>query len=505
MRDVVVLIALVLVSWCSAAQDYNYDDDDDETTQEPDVCSSCHVNATCMAKDDVLKCVCNKGLSGNGKSTCRDNDECRLDVEMLCGPGTSCFNTFGSFYCRCAVGYLSSSGKRDFEPNDGTTCADVDECAGGIAACGAGASCENRPGAFACRCLDGYVATNGTEPFQPRRDGTFCVSVATLQPPTTRPPSTRPPTTRPPSTRPPTTRPPSTRPPTTRPPSTRPPTTRPPSTRPPTTRPPSTRPPTTRPPSTRPPTTRPPSTRPPTTRPPSTRPPTTRPPSTRPPTTRPPSTRPPTTRPPSTRPPTTRPPSTRPPTTRPPSTRPPTTRPSIFTSRPATQATTKPSLSPTDKGAAMVDASLTDLDCNAPPELNGTRVKQVGKGPGATAHYKCVDEPEAQVGQWSLVCSTNGTWQGQQFSCTGARKSPSGAKVAGVLVLVGAAAASAVAGLVVFIKKRRCPEGNRYDVESSRKLAFPSGTAAVAASPSRVWKAPSLHGKLKKQVQSTEL
>ncbi|CAN0216280.1 unnamed protein product [Lampetra planeri] len=282
MRNVVVLLVVI---------DYNYDDDD-ETTQEPDVCGSCHVNATCMTKDEALKCVCNKGLSGNGKSACRDNDECRLDVEMLCGTGTSCFNTFGSFYCRCAAGYLPSSGKRDFEPNDGTTCAGeahVDECAGGTTACGAGASCENRPGAFACRCLDGYVATNGTEPFQPGRDGTFCV---------------------------------------------------------------------------------------------------------------------------------------------------------------------RPSLSPTDKGAAMVDASLTDLDCNAPPELNGTRVKQVGKGPGATAHYRCIDEPEAQVGQWSLVCSTNGTWQGQPFLCSGARKSPSGAKVAGVLALVVAAAASAVAGLV-FLKKRK--------------------------------------------------
>ncbi|XP_061421687.1 mucin-1-like isoform X2 [Lethenteron reissneri] len=432
MRDVVVLlVVIVLVSWCSAAPDYNYDDDD-ETTQEPDVCGSCHVNATCMTKDEALKCVCNKGLSGNGKSACRDNDECRLDVEMLCGTGTSCFNTFGSFYCRCAAGYLSSSGKRDFEPNDGTTCADVDECAGGITACGAGASCENRPGAFACRCLDGYVATNGTEPFQPGRDGTFCVRVATLQPPTTRPPSTRPPTMRPPTTRPPTMRPPTTRPPTTRPP---------------TTRPPSTMPPSTMPPSTMPPTTMPQTTRPQTTRPPSTRPQTTRPPTMRPPTTRPPTTRPPTTMPQ-----TTRPPSTRPQTTRPPTTRPPTTRPSIFPPRPATQATTKPSLSPTDKEAAIVDASLTDLDCNAPPELNGTRVKQVGKGPGAIAHYRCIDEPEAQAGQWSLVCSTNGTWQGQQFLCSGARKSPSGAKVAGVLALVVAAAASAVAGLV-FLKK----------------------------------------------------
>ncbi|XP_078471299.1 uncharacterized protein LOC144733330 isoform X1 [Lampetra planeri] len=461
MRNVVVLlVVIVLVSWCSAAPDYNYDDDD-ETTQEPDVCGSCHVNATCMTKDEALKCVCNKGLSGNGKSACRDNDECRLDVEMLCGTGTSCFNTFGSFYCRCAAGYLPSSGKRDFEPNDGTTCADVDECAGGTTACGAGASCENRPGAFACRCLDGYVATNGTEPFQPGRDGTFCVRVATLQPPTTRPPSTRPQTTRPPTTRPPSTMTPSTMTPTTMPPSTRPPTTRPPSTMPPSTMPPTTMPPTTMPPSTMPPSTMPPSTMP---------------------------------------------PSTMPPSTRPPTTRPPTTRPSIFPPRPATQATTKPSLSPTDKGAAMVDASLTDLDCNAPPELNGTRVKQVGKGPGATAHYRCIDEPEAQVGQWSLVCSTNGTWQGQPFLCSGARKSPSGAKVAGVLALVVAAAASAVAGLV-FLKKRRCPEGNRYDVESSRKLAFPSGTAAAvaAASSSRVWKAPSLHGKLKKQVQSTEL
>ncbi|XP_075905454.1 nidogen-2 isoform X3 [Nelusetta ayraudi] len=51
-----------------------------------------------------------------------------------------------AFRCQCATGYRG----------DGRNCYDVDECAEGLAPCGAHAQCVNLPGSHRCQCQSGY-------------------------------------------------------------------------------------------------------------------------------------------------------------------------------------------------------------------------------------------------------------------------------------------------------------------------------------------------------------
>lgn len=95
---------------------------------------------------------------------------------MICGDHTSCHNTPGGFYCICHEGYRATNNNRTFIPNDGTFCADIDECeVSGL--CRHGGQCVNTPGSFECYCKEGYLAQNGPEPFQPRTDTTSCAEI----------------------------------------------------------------------------------------------------------------------------------------------------------------------------------------------------------------------------------------------------------------------------------------------------------------------------------------
>ncbi|MCA9516967.1 MAG: carboxypeptidase regulatory-like domain-containing protein, partial [Myxococcales bacterium] len=74
-----------------------------------------------------------------------DVDECADGVAM-CGAHASCENTVGSFDCVCDDGW----------EGDGATCVDVDECHDGSAVCDANATCLNADGGYDCVCDDGY-------------------------------------------------------------------------------------------------------------------------------------------------------------------------------------------------------------------------------------------------------------------------------------------------------------------------------------------------------------
>uniref|UniRef100_A0A3Q2D444 Sushi domain containing 1 n=1 Tax=Cyprinodon variegatus TaxID=28743 RepID=A0A3Q2D444_CYPVA len=137
-----------------------------------DVCSTCHVNATCEDKPDGSGKVCNckYGFVGNGIHFCQDKDECQIGATKICGQHTTCHNTYGSYYCTCLAGYSPSNNMAVFIPNDGTHCQDIDECRiTGL--CGEGGLCRNLEGSFDCSCHVGYRVHNGSEPFQPQRDG----------------------------------------------------------------------------------------------------------------------------------------------------------------------------------------------------------------------------------------------------------------------------------------------------------------------------------------------
>jgi len=79
-----------------------------------------------------------------------ETGECTLDPNAGCGPGATCVDENGTTVCRCSAGFTG----------DGTTCADVDECA--TSPCHAMASCSNTAGSFACACNSGYTGNGMT-------------------------------------------------------------------------------------------------------------------------------------------------------------------------------------------------------------------------------------------------------------------------------------------------------------------------------------------------------
>uniref|UniRef100_A0A8C8RIR6 Sushi domain containing 1 n=1 Tax=Pelusios castaneus TaxID=367368 RepID=A0A8C8RIR6_9SAUR len=131
----------------------------------PDVCATCHINATCQQKEGKNVCICNYGFVGNGRTHCQDKDECQIGASKICGEHTSCHNTHGSFYCICLEGYYpSNNNNKTFIPNDGTYCTDIDECqVSGV--CGARRQCVNTIGSYKCHCMKGYRPENAEEFF----------------------------------------------------------------------------------------------------------------------------------------------------------------------------------------------------------------------------------------------------------------------------------------------------------------------------------------------------
>ncbi|XP_074493300.1 sushi, von Willebrand factor type A, EGF and pentraxin domain-containing protein 1 isoform X12 [Sebastes fasciatus] len=140
-----------------------------------DVCATCHANATCDDKSDGSGKVCNckYGFVGNGRTFCQDKDECQIGDSKICGPHTTCHNTYGSYYCKCLSGYSPSNNMDVFIPNDGTHCQDVDECRM-TGLCGEGGQCRNLEGTVDCSCRLGYQVYNGAEPFHPYEDTASC-------------------------------------------------------------------------------------------------------------------------------------------------------------------------------------------------------------------------------------------------------------------------------------------------------------------------------------------
>ncbi|XP_073201732.1 sushi domain-containing protein 1 isoform X5 [Lepidochelys kempii] len=148
----------------------------------PDVCATCHANATCQQKEGKNVCICNYGFVGNGRTHCQDKDECQIGASKICGEHTSCHNTHGSFYCICLEGYHPSNNNKIFIPNDGTYCTDIDECqVSGL--CGVGGRCVNTVGSYSCYCMEGYRPENGTEFFHPAGNTVSCKAVDCGVPP----------------------------------------------------------------------------------------------------------------------------------------------------------------------------------------------------------------------------------------------------------------------------------------------------------------------------------
>uniref|UniRef100_A0A3B3TWA7 Adhesion G protein-coupled receptor L4 n=1 Tax=Poecilia latipinna TaxID=48699 RepID=A0A3B3TWA7_9TELE len=131
------------------------------------ICDSCHSKATCKPQDGSSNsCFCNYGYTGDGITTCNDDNECQ-NVTNICGDRGQCTNTEGSYYCTCIPGY-KSTGDAQFQPNDGTGCTDVDECESELV-CGPNSRCHNTNGSFYCSCNRDYISTSGDKHFHPAK------------------------------------------------------------------------------------------------------------------------------------------------------------------------------------------------------------------------------------------------------------------------------------------------------------------------------------------------
>ncbi|KAK3591031.1 hypothetical protein CHS0354_013096, partial [Potamilus streckersoni] len=103
-------------------------------------------NGTCYNTPGSFNCKCYVGFTGNNCET--DVDECKGPTNACSGHGI-CSNNLGSFICYCRDGYT------------GHICnTDVDECRHGDSVCNNKGTCNNTPGSFNCKCYVGFTGNN---------------------------------------------------------------------------------------------------------------------------------------------------------------------------------------------------------------------------------------------------------------------------------------------------------------------------------------------------------
>ncbi|KAM9856424.1 adhesion G protein-coupled receptor E5 [Aulostomus maculatus] len=107
----------------------------------------------------LLKCFAGCPLGFNSaRGDCVDINECD-DYPEPCGDHTLCFNTNGSFFCKCQMGFANIKGHANFTGIDGQ-CQDENECFIYEDICGSMAECSNLIGSYTCTCHEGYYDDN---------------------------------------------------------------------------------------------------------------------------------------------------------------------------------------------------------------------------------------------------------------------------------------------------------------------------------------------------------
>ncbi|KAM6094499.1 epidermal growth factor-like protein 6 isoform 3-T3 [Chlamydotis macqueenii] len=114
-------------------------------------CAMVNCQYGCEEVKGEVQCLCPSGglqLGPNGR-TCIDVDECSTG-KAVCSYNRRCVNTFGSYYCKCQLGYELKYINGHYD------CVDVNECVTDTHRCNLHAECLNTKGSFKCKCKQGY-------------------------------------------------------------------------------------------------------------------------------------------------------------------------------------------------------------------------------------------------------------------------------------------------------------------------------------------------------------
>ncbi|XP_054176765.1 adhesion G protein-coupled receptor E2 isoform X14 [Homo sapiens] len=134
-------------------------------TQDSRGCARwCPQDSSCV---NATACRCNPGFSSFSEiittpmETCDDINECATLSKVSCGKFSDCWNTEGSYDCVCSPGYEPVSGAKTFKNESENTCQDVDECSSGQHQCDSSTVCFNTVGSYSCRCRPGWKPRHG--------------------------------------------------------------------------------------------------------------------------------------------------------------------------------------------------------------------------------------------------------------------------------------------------------------------------------------------------------
>ncbi|KAJ8036816.1 Fibrillin-1 [Holothuria leucospilota] len=123
----------------------------------------CNTGTVCINTEGSYRCECMEGFTNIHDSYyvtstelfCQDIDECNIDAQnIMCGTGTVCINTEGSYRCDCLEGFVRLSDP--VSVSGGYYCQDIDECKQNSHGCSVYADCINYEGSFECQCMNGF-------------------------------------------------------------------------------------------------------------------------------------------------------------------------------------------------------------------------------------------------------------------------------------------------------------------------------------------------------------